>query len=232
MQRRLFLGVLSLGAAWNFSGCSGNNVRGSETGEDSNEESGTPPTPAIRQGKNSKKFSKENLCELQVYSNRPFGVEPVLDNHVDACLEHPDTTQAEPGTKGYAFITFGGGAARGDHMGVTFKCATESGNLIGQLKVNKFSQVPKDTPLSTISWFFEGIGKALKGNPEDDDSQPDTDPGFSIVVDASAIPEAERADIPPLHKPAAIKYCKQMIEIRDRVFPKKEKQKVVLAPDE
>jgi len=211
-------------------GCSENNVRGSSDTE--TDETTTPPAPIIRQGKNSKKFLKDNLCELEVFSNRPFGTEPVLENHVDACLEHPDSTQVDPGMKGTAYITFGGGAARGDHMGVTFKCTKENGNLIGQLKVNEFSEVPKDTPLSTLSWFFEGIGKALKGDAEEEDSQPDTDPGFSVVVDASAIPEAERGDIPPLHKQAAIKYCKQMTEIRDRVFPKKEKPKIILAPEE
>ena len=109
MRRSVVVVALSV-----LSGCSDNTLRGSENGGDES----SPPAPVIRQGKHSKKFSKDNLCELDVYSNRPFGAEPVLEHNVDACLEHPDTTQVKPGSKGYAYITFGGGEARGDQMGV------------------------------------------------------------------------------------------------------------------
>ena len=219
-----------------YIGCADNssNVRGSGEGGSDNTE--TPPPPQIRHGKHSKKFSKDNdLCVLEVFSNRPFGAEPVMENHVDACLQHQDTTAVDTAkATGYAFLKFGGGATRGDHMDVSLKCTNDRGILIGELKVNKFDNVPKDTPLSTIGWFFEGIGKALKmsdSSTDNEEEEPDTSPGFSIIVDASSVPEAERNDIPPLHKNAAIKYCKQMAEIRDRVFPKKQEPKII-APEE
>jgi len=187
-------------------GCSDNNIRG-----------GVEETaPAIHRGKHSKKFKRDNLCELQVFSNRAFGTTEVEEQHVDACLEHQDTTEIAPGAKGYALVTFGGGEARGNQMGVTFKCTTEKGSLIGELLVNHFDQVPKDSPMSSLGWFFDGVGKALKGGATEGE---DTDPDFKVIVDAKSIPEAERSDIPPLHKKAAIKYCKQMRDIRDRVFP-------------
>lgn len=201
-------------------GCSDNNIRGGS------EDRG----PEIHQGKHSKKFTKDdNVCELQVFSNRPFGKTPVEEQHVDACLEHQDATEVAPGARGYAFVNFGGGEARGNQMDVTFKCTTEKGNLIGTLRVNHFAQVPKDTPLSTLGWFFDGIGKALKGGNDDEE---DADPEFKIIVDASSIPEAERSDIPPLHKKAAIKYCKEMTDIRDRVFPPSPPPKEELAPEQ